>query len=93
MKLRLVELDQVRDESDEQRGSGAEGGRREGASVHTAVVVGGGIGGLATAISLRCIGWEVTAVERAHASLGELGVGEAVRDASRGQYSGGTRTP
>ncbi|MFK4071717.1 FAD-dependent monooxygenase [Streptomyces sp. NPDC029674] len=75
----------------------------------TAVVVGGGIGGLAAAIGLRRIGWEVTVVERA-ATLGdagagislaanglraldELGVGKAVRDASRGQYSGGTRTP
>ncbi|MFJ6721861.1 FAD-dependent monooxygenase [Streptomyces sp. NPDC091259] len=75
----------------------------------TAVVVGGGIGGLAAAIGLRRIGWEVTVVERAPTledagagislaanglrALDELGVGEAVRDASRGQYSGGTRTP
>ncbi|MFB7654638.1 MULTISPECIES: FAD-dependent monooxygenase [unclassified Streptomyces] len=75
----------------------------------TAVVVGGGIGGLAVAIGLRRIGWEVTVVERASLledagagislaanglrALDELGVGEAVRDASRGQYSGGTRTP
>ncbi|MFF8394893.1 FAD-dependent monooxygenase [Streptomyces sp. NPDC016172] len=75
----------------------------------TAVVVGGGIGGLAAAIGLRRIGWEVTVVERAFTledvgagislaanglrALDELGVGEAVRDASRGQYSGGTRTP
>ncbi|MCK8438511.1 NAD-binding protein [Streptomyces sp. D2-8] len=77
--------------------------------VNTAVVVGGGIGGLAAAIGLRRIGWEVTVVERASMledagagislaanglrALDELGVGEAVRDASRGQYSGGTRTP
>ncbi|MFJ8542469.1 FAD-dependent monooxygenase [Streptomyces sp. NPDC093586] len=76
---------------------------------NTAVVVGGGIGGLAAAIGLRRIGWEVTVVERASVlddagagislaanglrALDELGVGEAVRDASRGQYSGGTRTP
>ncbi|MFI8279585.1 FAD-dependent monooxygenase [Streptomyces sp. NPDC085929] len=76
---------------------------------NTAVVVGGGIGGLAAAIGLRRIGWEVTVVERAPAlddagagislaanglrALDELGVGEAVREASRGQYSGGTRTP
>ncbi|WP_309031019.1 FAD-dependent monooxygenase [Streptomyces alfalfae] len=75
----------------------------------TAVVVGGGIGGLAAAIGLLRIGWEVTVVERARTlddagagislaanglrALDELGVGEAVRDASRGQYNGGTRTP
>ncbi|MEU0373646.1 FAD-dependent monooxygenase [Streptomyces sp. NPDC006283] len=75
----------------------------------TAVVVGGGIGGLAAAIGLRRIGWEVAVVERASTledagagislaanglrALDELGVGKAVRDASRGQYSGGTRTP
>ncbi|MEU3373886.1 FAD-dependent monooxygenase [Streptomyces sp. NPDC006660] len=75
----------------------------------TAVVVGGGIGGLAAAIGLRRIGWEVRIVERAAVlqdagagislaanglrALDELGVGKAVRDASRGQYSGGTRTP
>ncbi|MFG3283414.1 FAD-dependent monooxygenase [Streptomyces sp. NPDC048111] len=76
---------------------------------NTAVVVGGGIGGLAAAIGLRRIGWQVTLVERAPAredagagislaanglrALDGLGVGEAVRKASRGQYSGGTRTP
>lgn len=76
---------------------------------NTAVVVGGGIGGLAAAIGLRRIGWEVTVVERASVledagagislaanglrALDELGVGEAVRQAARGQYSGGTRTP
>ncbi|QGV76879.1 FAD-dependent monooxygenase [Streptomyces ficellus] len=75
----------------------------------TAVVVGGGIGGLAAAIGLRRTGWEVTVVERASVlddmgagislaanglrALDGLGVGEAVREASRGQYSGGTRTP
>ncbi|MEV8097128.1 FAD-dependent monooxygenase [Kitasatospora sp. NPDC085879] len=75
----------------------------------TAVVVGGGIGGLASAIGLRRIGWEVTVVERASVlddagagislaanglrALDELGVGGPVRAASRGQYSGGTRTP
>ncbi|KOU92107.1 FAD-dependent monooxygenase [Streptomyces virginiae] len=77
--------------------------------VITAVVVGGGIGGLAAAIGLRRIGWDVTVVERASRlddagagislaanglrALDELGVGRAVREASRGQYSGGTRTP
>ncbi|MEU9374199.1 FAD-dependent monooxygenase [Streptomyces sp. NPDC048255] len=74
-----------------------------------AVVVGGGIGGLAAAIGLRLIGWEVTVVERSavladagagislHANglraLDLLGVGEAVRAAGRAQYTGGTRTP
>ncbi|MEU6591050.1 FAD-dependent monooxygenase [Streptomyces sp. NPDC046881] len=75
----------------------------------TAVVVGGGIGGLATALGLRRIGWEVRVVERAavladagagislHANglraLDALGVGAAVRAAARPQYTGGTRTP
>jgi 2-polyprenyl-6-methoxyphenol hydroxylase-like FAD-dependent oxidoreductase len=75
----------------------------------SAVVVGGGIGGLAAAIGLRLIGWEVTVVERAsvladagagislHANgiraLDALGVGEAVRAAARPQYTGGTRVP
>ncbi|MGP3988862.1 FAD-dependent monooxygenase [Streptomyces sp. 3N207] len=76
---------------------------------HRAVVVGGGIGGLAAAIGLRRIGWEVTVVERApvladagagislHANgmraLDALGVGASVREAARPQYTGGTRTP
>ncbi|MFG2149061.1 FAD-dependent monooxygenase [Streptomyces sp. NPDC048696] len=76
---------------------------------NSAVVVGGGIGGLAAAIGLRRIGWEVTVVERApvladvgagislHANglraLDALGVGEPVREAARAQYTGGTRTP
>ncbi|MFE6225034.1 FAD-dependent monooxygenase [Streptomyces sp. NPDC057854] len=76
---------------------------------NTAVVVGGGIGGLAAAIGLRRVGWEVTVVERAPVlddagagislaanglrALDALGVGTAIREASRGQYSGGTRTP
>ncbi|MFI1255470.1 FAD-dependent monooxygenase [Streptomyces netropsis] len=75
----------------------------------SAVVVGGGIGGLAAAIGLRLIGWETTVIERApvlddagagislHANgiraLESLGVGEAVRAAARPQYTGGTRTP
>jgi 2-polyprenyl-6-methoxyphenol hydroxylase-like FAD-dependent oxidoreductase len=74
-----------------------------------AVVVGGGIGGLAAAIGLRLIGWEVTVAERApvpadagagislHANgiraLDAIGVGEAVRAAARPQYTGGTRVP
>lgn len=76
---------------------------------NTAVVVGGGIGGLAAAIGLHRIGWNVTVLERASVledagagislaangmrALDALGIGRAVRDASRGQYSGGTRTP
>ncbi|MFF9838894.1 FAD-dependent monooxygenase [Streptomyces sp. NPDC013740] len=76
---------------------------------HTAVVVGAGIGGLAAAIGLRRVGWEVRVVERAPAladagagislaangirALDTLGLGTAVRAAGRGQYTGGTRTP
>ncbi|MFF5533556.1 FAD-dependent monooxygenase [Streptomyces cinerochromogenes] len=75
----------------------------------TAVVVGGGIGGLAAALGLRRIGWEVRVVERAatladagagislHANglraLDAVGVGAEVRAAARPQYTGGTRTP
>ncbi|MFD0153765.1 FAD-dependent monooxygenase [Streptomyces sp. NPDC055721] len=74
-----------------------------------AVVVGGGIGGLAAAMGLRRIGWKVTVVERSpvlddagagislHANglraLDVLGVGDAVREAARPQYTGGTRVP
>ncbi|MEU6880369.1 FAD-dependent monooxygenase [Streptomyces sp. NPDC046712] len=74
-----------------------------------AVVVGAGIGGLAAAIGLRHVGWEVRIVERAPVlddagagislaangirALDALGVGAAVRAAARGQYTGGTRTP
>ncbi|MGW2205951.1 FAD-dependent monooxygenase [Streptomyces sp. NPDC001774] len=76
---------------------------------NVAVVVGAGIGGLAAAIGLRRVGWEVTVVERAPVlddagagislaangvrALDALGVGAAVRAAGRGQYTGGTRTP
>ncbi|MET7654265.1 MULTISPECIES: FAD-dependent monooxygenase [unclassified Streptomyces] len=75
----------------------------------SAVVVGGGIGGLAAAIGLRRIGWDVTVLERAPAfadvgagismhangmrALDALGVGEAIRAAVRPLYTGGTRTP
>ncbi|CQR66161.1 FAD-dependent monooxygenase [Streptomyces leeuwenhoekii] len=75
----------------------------------SAVVVGGGIGGLAAAIGLRRTGWRVTVLERApvladagagislHANgiraLDVLGVGEEVRAAAHPQYTGGTRAP
>ncbi|MFF4381370.1 FAD-dependent monooxygenase [Kitasatospora sp. NPDC001547] len=78
-------------------------------SGNSAVVVGGGIGGLAAAIGLRLAGWDVTVVERAAVlddagagislaangmrALAALGVGEAVEAAARRQYTGGTRTP
>jgi len=39
-----------------------------------AVVVGGGIGGLAAAVALRQVGWQVTVLERA-ARFGEIGAG------------------
>ncbi|MFE2351045.1 FAD-dependent monooxygenase [Kitasatospora cineracea] len=74
-----------------------------------AVVVGGGIGGLAAALGLCRVGWEVTVLERAPVladagagislaanglrALDGLGVGAAVRAAGQGQYRGGTRTP
>lgn len=74
-----------------------------------AVVVGGGIAGLATAIGLHRIGWEVTVLERAAvlddagagisvqanglAALDGLGVGERVRAVGQVQGSGGIRVP
>lgn len=75
----------------------------------TAVVVGGGIGGLTAAVSLNHHGWQVTVLERAQeltevgagltlwsnalAALDAVGLGERVR--STGSISGpsGTRTP
>ncbi|MGZ3147728.1 FAD-dependent monooxygenase [Lentzea chajnantorensis] len=42
-----------------------------------AIVVGGGIGGLAAAVSLRRVGWEVEVRERA-AAFGEIGAGVGV---------------
>ncbi|WP_031072803.1 FAD-dependent monooxygenase [Streptomyces sp. NRRL WC-3742] len=78
-------------------------------SGRNAVVVGGGIGGLAAAIGLRLAGWEVTVLERAAVlddagagislaangmrALQALGVGERIEAAARRQYTGGTRTP
>ncbi|MYR59999.1 NAD(P)-binding protein, partial [Streptomyces sp. SID625] len=40
----------------------------------SAVVVGGGIGGLAAAIGLRAVGWEVVVAERAPV-LADVGAG------------------
>ena len=40
----------------------------------TAVIVGGGIGGLAAAVALRRIGWDVTVLERAR-EFTEVGAG------------------
>lgn len=74
----------------------------------TAFVAGGGIAGLACAISLRRAGWEVTVLERS-ATIGEtgsglalwpggtaareaLGLGDAVQDVSHLGETGGFRT-
>jgi 2-polyprenyl-6-methoxyphenol hydroxylase-like FAD-dependent oxidoreductase len=73
------------------------------------MVVGGGIAGLAAAIGLRRIGWEVRVLERAAVlddagagisvqangmrSLDVLGVGDAVRAVGAAQGSGGIRVP
>jgi len=43
----------------------------------SAVVVGGGIGGLTAAVALRQVGWRVTVLERA-AEFGEIGAGIAL---------------
>ncbi|PVY96193.1 FAD-dependent monooxygenase [Actinomycetospora cinnamomea] len=73
-----------------------------------AVVVGAGLGGLASAIALRRAGWEVTVLERrdppaaagagmalwpnALRALDALGVGAAARDAGTVEIGGGIRT-
>ncbi|MEV0824059.1 FAD-dependent monooxygenase [Nonomuraea rubra] len=70
-----------------------------------AIVVGGGIGGLAAAVALRRIGWQATVLERAPElgeigagmsqapnalrALDELGVGERARAAGVPTYSAG----
>ncbi|MER5635921.1 NAD(P)/FAD-dependent oxidoreductase [Kitasatospora sp. NPDC002227] len=75
----------------------------------TAVVVGAGVGGLATAIGLRRAGWQVTVLERraelerygtafalhptAQDALDRLGVGEAVRRRAVPYRSAQVRTP
>ncbi|WP_007026282.1 FAD-dependent monooxygenase [Saccharomonospora iraqiensis] len=74
-----------------------------------AIVVGGGIGGLSTAVGLRRAGWRVTVAERAPEltevgagitlwpnalrALDELGVGEELRPLLTPQESGGLRDP
>ncbi|MBB5113086.1 2-polyprenyl-6-methoxyphenol hydroxylase-like FAD-dependent oxidoreductase [Micromonospora echinospora] len=74
-----------------------------------AVVVGGGIGGLAAGIGLRAAGWEVTVLERSAAlpdsgtglgiwpgamrALDALGVGDEVRRRGRRQAGGSIRRP
>jgi 2-polyprenyl-6-methoxyphenol hydroxylase-like FAD-dependent oxidoreductase len=73
-----------------------------------AVIVGGGIAGLSTAIGLRRAGWQVTVLEQAGEfrpvgagvvlqanglrCLDVLGVGTAVRQGGRADISGGSRT-
>ncbi|MEH0846034.1 FAD-dependent monooxygenase [Micromonospora sp. CPCC 205711] len=73
-----------------------------------AVVVGGGIGGLAAALALHRVGWRVTVLERAPElrelgagltlmanalrGLDALGVGAAVRAHGRAEAPGGLRT-
>ncbi|MEV6117385.1 FAD-dependent monooxygenase [Streptomyces sp. NPDC052109] len=74
-----------------------------------AIVIGGGIGGLAAAAALHRRGWTVTVLERARSldpagaaislapnalrALDLLGIGEEVRDLAAWQGDGGLRTP
>ncbi|MFI7069671.1 FAD-dependent monooxygenase [Micromonospora sediminicola] len=74
-----------------------------------AVVVGGGVGGLAAGVGLRAAGWEVTVLERsaglpetgtglgiwpgAMRALDTLGVGDEVRRRGRRQVGGAIRRP
>lgn len=86
-----------------------EGVRVDGTGNKTAVVVGGGLGGLAAAVGLHRAGWDTRVVERA-ASFGELsvgltlaanglraldvlGLGAAVREGGRAAVMPGTQTP
>ncbi|MER6026976.1 FAD-dependent monooxygenase [Streptomyces sp. NPDC001851] len=74
-----------------------------------AIVIGGGIGGLAAAAALHHRGWDVTVLERAGSlepvgaaislapnalrALDVLGIGEEIRDLAAWQGDGGLRTP
>ncbi|MEU6461096.1 FAD-dependent monooxygenase [Streptomyces sp. NPDC046976] len=74
-----------------------------------AVVIGGGIGGLAAGAALYRRGWEVTVLERARSlapvgaaislapnalrALDVLGIGDEIRDLAAWQGDGGLRTP
>lgn len=77
-------------------------------AARTAVVVGGGLGGLTAAVALRQVGWQVTVLERAEQfgevgagialqsnalrCLDAVGLGEAVRRGGRPETPGGLRT-
>ncbi|MEU9117065.1 FAD-dependent monooxygenase [Streptomyces sp. NPDC048483] len=87
----------------------APAGRSSSAVRPSAVVIGGGIGGLATAIALRSDGWQVDVLERADAAppagtalglwpsalaaLDALGIGTAVRNLGRPQTGGAFLRP
>jgi 2-polyprenyl-6-methoxyphenol hydroxylase-like FAD-dependent oxidoreductase len=74
----------------------------------SAVVVGGGIGGLTAAVALRRVGWRVTVLEQAERfgeigagialmsnglrCLDAIGLGDTVRGSGRPQLSTGVRT-
>ncbi|MGW2420760.1 FAD-dependent monooxygenase [Streptomyces sp. NPDC001709] len=74
-----------------------------------AIVIGGGIGGLAAAAALHRKGWDVTVLERARSlepvgaaislapnalrALDVLGIGDEIRDLAAWQGDGGLRTP
>ncbi|MEU2713059.1 FAD-dependent monooxygenase [Streptomyces sp. NPDC007205] len=74
-----------------------------------AIVIGGGIGGLAAAAALHRRGWDLTVLERAGSlepvgaaislapnalrALDVLGIGEEIRDLAAWQGDGGLRTP
>lgn len=59
---------------------------------HTAVIVGGGIAGLAAAISLTNHGWQVTVAER-QAEPREAGAGFAWFRNACGRHLAGRRSP
>src|SRR4051794_27146624 len=83
--------------------------RQDGGMADVAVVVGAGIGGLATAVALHRRGWTVTVLERAPSlepagagialapnalrALGALGLGDAVRGLASLQGTVGLRRP